>query len=153
MSFETRPRIRLEGIDGQPPRELPRPPRQAGLHPNATYEALAFAPDGTLYTLPEGSPSYMTGFPVFQYTGGVWIQAFTLPPIDGFKPTGADFGPDGRLYILERAFSGLGFRTQVRRMLPNGTEQEVLIETPVACTAISKVSQFGAVLMALCASP
>ncbi len=28
---------------------------------------------------------------------------------------GADFGPDGRLYVLERTFSALGFRTRVRR--------------------------------------
>ncbi len=27
---------------------------------------------------------------------------------------GADFGHDGRLYVLERGFNGLGFRTRVR---------------------------------------
>ena len=28
---------------------------------------------------------------------------------------GANFGPDGRLYVLKRGFNGLGFKSQVRR--------------------------------------
>lgn len=39
-----------------------------------------------------------------------------LPISKDFLVTGADFGPDGQLYILERAFSFLGFRTQIRRL-------------------------------------
>ena len=32
-----------------------------------------------------------------------------------FLPVGADFGPDGALYLLERDFTGFGFRSRVRR--------------------------------------
>lgn len=64
----------------------------------------------TIYALGAESPA-----PIFQ-----------LPVVKDFRVTGADFGPDGQLYILERAFSFLGFRTQIRRF--DLTSQDVVPE-------------------------
>ena len=49
---------------------------------------------------------------------------------DGFAVTGADLGPDGRLYVLERNFTGLGFRSRLRRVNMDGSEEEILLTTP-----------------------
>ena len=37
----------------------------------------------------------------------------------------------GRLYLLERDFAGIGFRSRVRRFAPDGTGEEVLLETGI----------------------
>ena len=50
-------------------------------------------------------------------------------------PVGADFGPDGRLYVLERKFARIGFRSRLRRFKWTDsalTQEETLIETSVA---------------------
>ena len=54
-----------------------------------------------------------------------------MPQRGPFQPTGADIGPDGLLYILERAFTPLGFRSRIRRVDPNspGVEAQTLITT------------------------
>jgi hypothetical protein len=53
--------------------------------------------------------------PVYRYRAGKWDQTLTLPRTKGFDPVGADFGPDGRFYLLERGFHGiLGFSNRVR---------------------------------------
>ena len=43
-----------------------------------------------------------------------WSVPFTIPRIGSFLPVGADFGPDGRFYVLERAIWVFGFRSRVR---------------------------------------
>lgn len=94
---------------------LPRAPAFKRLQNNSSLEALAIGPDGALYTLPERSGAWERPFPVFRYKRGAWTVPFTIPRRDKFLPVGADFGPDGRLYLLERHFTGLpGFRTRVR---------------------------------------
>lgn len=85
-----------------------------GLGLNKSLEALARDADGTLYALPEGRDA-KGAIPVFRGTGGNWSVAFTLPARGGFLPVGADFGPDGRFYLLERDFTLLGFRSRLRR--------------------------------------
>ena len=61
-------------------------------------------------------------------------QARSASRRDGdFLVVDADFGPDGKLYVLERDFGWLGFRTRVRRFAlgPDGLGDEVtLLETP-----------------------
>lgn len=82
---------------------------------NKSFEALAVDPNGRLLTLcedPLGDPEIAR---VFRLEDGRWITPFTISRAPGFKPVGADFGPDGRFYLLERGFSILGFRSQVRR--------------------------------------
>jgi hypothetical protein len=49
------------------------------------------------------------------------VRETALPGMDGAAPTGADFGPDGRLYVLERAFAfPAGFRFRLRRFEVEG---------------------------------
>ena len=94
---------------------LPRHPDFRDMQNNSSLEALAIAPDGTLYTLPERSGSTTRPFPIYRYRGGKWSQPFSIPRRGEFLPVGADIGPDGRFYLLERHFSGIfGFQSRVR---------------------------------------
>jgi hypothetical protein len=106
----------------------------AGMQRNSSLEALAIDADGTLYTLPERSGRLDEPFPVYRFKDG-WTQPFTIPRIGEYLPTAADFGPDGRLYVLEREFHGLlGFQSRVRRFVVKGDSidaGEVLIETAI----------------------
>lgn len=82
---------------------------------NSSLEALAIGPDGALYVLPERSGRLTRPFPVYRYAGGAWTQPFEIPRRGEFLMTGADFGPDGRLYLLERHLASIfGFQTRVR---------------------------------------
>jgi len=130
ISLEGAVRVRVEGRDGLPPALLPGHPDFDRMLLNRALEALAIAPDGTLFTLPE-RPFDGTGtFPVYVFRGGAWAETFRLPVRDGFAVADADVGPDGRLYLLERDLAGLGFRTGIRRVNLDGTGDEVLLTTP-----------------------
>ena len=115
ISFENVARVlRYDSIDG-PAANLPTPPDFAALQVNSALEALAIAPDGTLYTLPERSGELDRPFPVWRFRNGTWDQPFGLRRDGGFLAVGADMGPDGRFYLLEREFHGLsGFASRVR---------------------------------------
>lgn len=97
---------------------IPSHPDFATHHRNGSLEALAAAPDGTLYTLPEQSGGADDPFPIYRYSSEVWEVIGFLPRQGSFLPTGADIGPDGLLYILERALSPLGFRSRIRQLDP-----------------------------------
>lgn len=87
-----------------------------GLQNNSGLEALAVDADGTLYTIPERSGAWERPFPVFRRKGDIWDAALSIPRSKTFLVVGADFGPDGMLYVLERDASRLtGFKTRVRR--------------------------------------
>lgn len=88
---------------------------------NSSLEALAIDHRGWLYTLPERSGQLTRPFPVYRFDGTRWAQPFSIPRSGGFLPVGADFGPDGKLYLLEREFSGFGFRSRVRRFAVSET--------------------------------
>ncbi|MEM9575545.1 MAG: esterase-like activity of phytase family protein [Pseudomonadota bacterium] len=84
---------------------------------NKGLEALAVAPDGTLYAIPEEINLGAWEALVYRKRRGEgWTQAFTLPVDSEFAPVGADFGPDGRFYVLERGFFPFGFFSRVRSM-------------------------------------
>jgi hypothetical protein len=137
VSFEGVPRVlRYRELDG-PAENLPSPREFADFPRNAALEALAVDAKGALYTMPEelsrskrirlltGQPGNPNGpdFPVWRFANGAWTQPFDLPREGGFLPVSADFGPDGRLYVLERAFHGIaGFANRVRsfRVGPKG---------------------------------
>ncbi|MBT9385884.1 esterase-like activity of phytase family protein [Pseudooceanicola sp. CBS1P-1] len=94
---------------------LPSPPDEATLRANRKYEALAAGPDGTLYTMPE-KPSRAEGTlaPLWAFDGKGWRAVRQIPLSDHYLLAGADVGPDGALYVLERSWL-LTFRSRVRR--------------------------------------
>jgi hypothetical protein len=66
--------------------------------------------------MPERSGAVDRPFPIYRLRAGVWDTALSLPRPDGFMPVSADFGPDGRLYVLLRQFHGLmGFSSKLIR--------------------------------------
>lgn len=129
ISFEGVPRVREQNsVDGVP-QVLPTQPDFPKLQSNAALEALAVGPDGAIYTIPERSGRFTVPFPVYRFINGVWDVPFSIPRRDSFQVAGADIGPDGFLYLLERDFNGLGFRSRVRRFDLTGGEEHVLFET------------------------
>lgn len=98
---------------------------------NSSLEALAIGPDGALYTLPERSGRAIRPFPVYRFKDGQWTQPFDIPRRGAFLMVGADIGPDGRLYLLERDFTGFGFRSRVRRFDLTGGAEKLILQTSV----------------------
>lgn len=135
ISFEGNARVAYYPTDDGAAVRLPRPDAFARFQPNSSLETLARDKDGTLYTLPERSGSLATPFPVWRYRNGKWDQPFGIPRIGTFLAVDADFGPDGRFYLLERDFWGLlGFRSRVRVFDISGdtiSAGETLFETAV----------------------
>ena len=133
ISFEGHHRVRRYGGIGAPSEVLPAHPDFARMQNNASLEALAIDGNGALYTLPERSGMPGRPFPVYRFAEGRWAIAFRIPRRGPFLPVGADFGPEGRLYLLERHFNGFfGFLTRVRRFTLEGgaiAREEVLLET------------------------
>ncbi|EPX77453.1 esterase-like activity of phytase family protein [Litoreibacter arenae] len=115
VSFEGMHRIFAYDSISSPARPLPDLPWRDSLQSNSSLEALAIDEAGVLYTMPERSGNLDRPFPVYRYRNGRWDDALSIPRRGGFLPVGADFGPDGRLYILERELVGLsGFASRVR---------------------------------------
>ena len=93
---------------------------------NWQLEAAAIAPDGTVYVfsekpLPEGFPIYRLG------PDNLWVIDGYLPEQDVFGIVGADFAPDGSLYLLERKLVvGLWWQNRIRRVRLDGSEDTIL---------------------------
>ncbi|MBL4873405.1 MAG: esterase-like activity of phytase family protein [Rhodobacteraceae bacterium] len=95
---------------------LPKHPDFKTFQRNSGLEALAINADGILLTIPERSGKETRPFPVYMFDGNEWSQPTSIPRDGDFLVTGADFGPDGRFYVLERAFKvPFGFATRIRR--------------------------------------
>ncbi len=121
--------FRYSNLQG-PAEALPKHPDFDGFIKNASLEALAIGPDGALYTMPERSGHKARAFPVYKFQDGRWEKVFTLPRRDEFLPVGADFGPDGKFYLLERRFQLIrGFANRVRRFTisDQGFQDEELV--------------------------
>ncbi|MBI1217160.1 MAG: esterase-like activity of phytase family protein [Rhodobacteraceae bacterium] len=132
ISFEEVHRVLDYPRVGGVPKVLPRHPDFARMEANKSLEALEIDRHGWLYTTPERVSG--DGLKIYRYRHGVWDQPFTLPKDGAFLPTGADFGPDGKLYLLERDYSLLGFRSRVRRFTlgAKGVDAgETLLESPL----------------------
>lgn len=116
ISFEGDHRVMAFARPGGPGRSLPRHPDFTQLQGNSGLEALAIDGDGALWAVPERSGEWDRPFPVFRYRRGGWDRPFDLPRRGRYLPVGADFGPDGRFYLLERDFAGVlrGVSSRVR---------------------------------------
>ncbi|ROU01307.1 esterase-like activity of phytase family protein [Histidinibacterium lentulum] len=126
VSFEGRARVWSYDAPGTAARPTaPFPDLGPGAR-NRGLEALAITADGTLITISEGTDA--TGHhPVWTLAGGSWQVVARIAPTR-FVPVGADIGPDGELYLLERRFTYVGFQTRVRRIgLETGTTETVIV--------------------------
>jgi hypothetical protein len=149
ISFEGVARVlRYDRIDGLAT-NLPTPREFAAFPKNAALEALAIDAQGRLYTFPEelrgskkirlltGQPGNPGGpdFPVWRFANGKWTQPFSLPRDGSYLPVGADFGPDGRLYVLERQFRGIaGFGSRVRSFTVGAKglgDERTILQSPI----------------------
>jgi hypothetical protein len=128
ISFEGHSRIMAYNQPDGPALPFTRAADFDSFQSNAGLEALATGPDGTIYTIPERSGRFDLPFPVYRYRND-WDVAFTIPRSDSFLVTGADIGPDGKFYLLERDFLGVGFRSRVRRFDMDGANEETLLQT------------------------
>ena len=121
VSFEGVARVARFKTPDSPAERIPRLDAFKKLKPNSALEALAIDASGALYTLPERSGGLQTPFPVWRFAQGKWSSPFSIPRDGDWLPVGADFGPDGKLYLLERDFLGmLGFRSRIMRYTITG---------------------------------
>jgi len=130
ISFEGGRRTRVAAYDtpDAAARLLPRHPDFREMAGNGALEALAIDNQGRLHTIPEESPG--DSFPLYRFANHEWEIIGQVPKRGGFAPVGADFGPDGSLYLLERRFRIPSFATRISRLRPGRWDQpETLIET------------------------
>lgn len=133
VSFERDHRVVSYAAPGAPGRPLPRHTGFARLVSNNGMEALAMDASGVLWAIAESSGDWTQPFPVFRFAGGGWTQPFGLPRRGPYLAVGAEFGPDGRLYLLERDFAGVlrGVSSRVRAFSLGAegplAEEEILI--------------------------
>lgn len=132
--------VSFEGVHRVVRYDTPQAPAQGQNAPqvfgdlpdNGSLEALAIDARGRLYTMPEAGRDAEGNIPVWRGEAGRWQVAFSLPARGRFRPVGADIGPDGRFYLLERSVSLLGFRSRLRRwtLTETGvTEEQTLLTT------------------------
>ncbi len=114
VSFEGVHRVSRYPNPQSPSLGLNRPNHFKGLPGNGGFEALAMDSEGRLHTLPEDAIDENGQIPLYRWTDDYWEQPLSLPSNGRFLPVGADFGPDGRFYLLERGFNIFGFRSRVR---------------------------------------
>lgn len=125
VSFEGYHRIWEFAEPGGATSRTIRHPAWAQLNENNGIESLARAPDGGLWAIGEAASDGR--FTAWVNQGPDW-EMKTLPQRGPFAPTGAAFGPNGYLYVTERAFSfTAGFRFRLRR-LKWGAEPEPRLE-------------------------
>ena len=124
ISFEGFHRVRrYPDLDGAA-ENLPSHPDFAALQTNSSLEALAIDAQGRLYTTPERSGNLERPFPLYRFANGQWDRFGDIERLGEYLIAGADIGPDGRFYLLERGFRGIAFSTRIRRfdIRSNGLE-------------------------------
>ena len=137
VSFERDHRIMLLRETGRlgetiQPRAFEQLPSNKGL------EALAALPDGRLIALAETRDD--AGVPVFVVTPDGAVTEGRLPPAGRHAVTGADVGPDGRLYLVLRDFSvltGVSIRVMRYRL---GADGMPLAESSTTLAAFEQAS-------------
>jgi len=120
VSFEQHNRVLSYARLGAPAEFLGEHRDFERMRSGAGMEALAISRDGAVYAIPERPARATYGFPSYRLQNGEWTGSFRLPEDGMFLPVGADFGPDGFLYVLEREQGARGYRSQVRRFVVQG---------------------------------
>lgn len=98
--------------------QRPKAPLRADAGVNSGIEAFALAPDGTAYGIPERAVSPGWPYTLWVQRGDGWQPLGDIPRQGRWRASGADLGPDGMLYLLERGLTAGGFTTRVRRLDP-----------------------------------
>jgi len=101
-----------------------RPDRTAGLPFNDGMEALAALPGGRLLAIAEDRAQGV--FPLWLIARDGAVTRASLPAISRHAVTGADLGPDGRLYLVLRHWSratGISVRVMVYDLGADGLPQ------------------------------
>ena len=130
VSFEGPARVWHYASPDAVPTEIKLTREFAQMQNNASLESLAAA-DGALLTMPERSGRFDKNFPIYLFDGTRWSVPRELSRDGPFLIAGADVGPDGYLYILERDFVGVGFRSRIRRMdLADGATETLMVSAP-----------------------
>ncbi|MEP2534377.1 esterase-like activity of phytase family protein [Shimia sp.] len=122
VSFEGEHRVEEFARPGASATRMPWSVQLNTMKLNGGFEGIALGPDGHLYAFPESPIGQPDRMHLFRLEGNVWRQRTIVKRDKQFQPVGADFGPDGRLYLLERGFNGLGFRVRVRSFVVDGDE-------------------------------
>lgn len=120
VSFEGHHRVWSYPRLGAPAEELGAHRDFSRLRSGRGLESLAVDRNGDLYAIPERPARATYGFPSYRLRDGEWTGSFRLPQEGQFVPVSADFGPDGRIYVLERHHGASGYSTQVRRFSVRG---------------------------------
>lgn len=121
VSFETLLRVRVFGPDLRE-RPLPELPPTDLYHANLGFEALALDAEGRAILISEKELRDGETAVILRQTEDSWAPYGSLSIDRRFSPTGADFGPDGALYVLERQVGLLGLRSRIRRVVLTGEE-------------------------------
>lgn len=120
VSFEGEHRLNRFSQPGSTAQNMPWRKEFNKMKLNGGFEALAIDSWGKIFAIPEQPIGNERVAQVLTLKKDQWEKAFVLPREKQFQPVGADFGPDGRLYLLERGFNGLGFRVRVRSFAVDG---------------------------------
>ena len=139
VGFERDHRIApREGDDGFGP--AIRAPGMERMPSNAGLEALATLPDGRLIAIGEEGDG--NGFPLFVLDAAGRVAESRLPRLSHHNVTGADMGPDGMLYVLQRHFSmltGISIRVLRYRLGADGLPDPSTAETLAAWETTSGI--------------
>ncbi|MEM8848513.1 MAG: esterase-like activity of phytase family protein [Pseudomonadota bacterium] len=129
VGFEGQHRVMRHATIAGAPQRMDQAEAFDDLQTNSGLEALAADASGVVYAIPERSGRLTRPFPVYRLRDGIWDQPFALRRDGMFLVAGADIGPDGRLYLLERDLGLLGFRTRVRSFDLTGGDERFELET------------------------
>jgi hypothetical protein len=131
VSFEHRHRIMQADLGSARTSKRIALPFQNTLGDNAGVEALAIGPDGTLYAIGEKPQPNNAPFPLYAYSNGKWRVSARIPRRGPFVPVGADFDSKGRLWLLERTATPLGFRNRIRLFVldPRAAREYIIMTT------------------------
>lgn len=132
VSFEGNHRVMRHADKFEAAEFVPLHPDFANLQRNSGMEALAVDQSDNLYTIPERSGQLDRPFPVYRFNSNEWARFGEIARSGDFLIAGADVGPDGRFYVLERGASFLrGFHIRIRRFtIADGLQgDEILYES------------------------